>query len=476
LPMTVKVPLLVAALMLAVSAALTDRVLNRLESTQEAHLRQLANAYMDGLSALVSPHVLHHDTWEVFDGLERAAGSYHGLELMWTTVVTPSGAIVASSMPVAFPVDSQMSAPLSDRFEANAEFILVEGEGRAHLRRVLDYQGRTIGAIYADVDISRLLGERREVLAALLLTNALLTFVLATLGYLVVRWMMNPIKILSRYLGRARTGGVEPIPPHLVTAPGSEFGRLFAHYNEMAAAIAERESLTTRLAEEEKLASLGRLASGIAHEINNPLGGLFNAIDSLRRHGDKEAVRSTSISLLERGLSGIRDVVRATLHVYRADRNLRQLTAQDIEDLALLVRPEVKRKRIQFEWNCGFHGSVPADAASIRDIALNLLLNACAATPVGGRVEFSVSRTSEALELRFVDEGSGFPESAKIYIESADAGRAPIEERAGLGLWIVRRLADELNAIVTVAAHERGGTIVRVNIPLLKAERLSSVA
>ena len=67
-----------------------------------------------------------------------------------------------------------------------------------------------------------------------------------------------------------------------IPSAGTETGRLFRGFNRMARAVAEREALVARLADEERLASLGRLASGMAHEINNPLGGLFNAIDTLK--------------------------------------------------------------------------------------------------------------------------------------------------------------------------------------------------
>lgn len=474
-PVTIRVPLLVAILMLLVSAVVTDRVLQRLEISQKTHLKELASAYMDGLSALVSPHVLPHDTWEVFDALERAARGYSGLELMWTTVVTPSGNIIASSQPLSFPADSELMKAFTERFTGNAEFILAETEERAHLRRVLTYQDREIGAIYADVGISRLLKERRDVLTTLLLTNLVLTLMLAALGYVLVRRMIRPIKTLSRYLGRARTGSVVSIPPGLMPPSGSEFGRLFERYNDMVRAVTARETLAMQLAQEEKLASLGRLTSGIAHEINNPLGGLFNAIDALKHHGGREDVRRTSISLLERGLAGIRDVVRAALHIYRTDKSPRALTSGDIEDLVLLIQPELKRKRLTIDWTCNFAGSIPVPA-SVRDVALNLLLNACTATPEGGTVGFSVARRQDELELRISDQGPGLPEAAKSYLESADTGNAPIEERAGLGLWMVRRLADELGASVSIASNAGCGTCIALTIPLAMAEEVRHVA
>ena len=148
-----------------------------------------------------------------------------------------------------------------------------------------------------------------------------------------------------------------PIPSELVDRQSREFHDLFDRYNAMATAVNEREQLAAELAEEEKLASVGRLASGMAHEINNPLGGMFNALDSLRRYGGREEVRATSIRLLEQGLSGIRDLVRSTLTSYRADQRPRDLTPMDLDDLRLLVKPEARQRRLRLSWQIEFSRS-----------------------------------------------------------------------------------------------------------------------
>ena len=118
--------------------------------------------------------------------------------------------------------------------------------------------------------------------SSLIVTNAALTFVLALAAWLVVRRMMRPVQVLASHLETGMQRQVEPIPDAFLDKAPVEFRRLFEAFNRMAEAIRERETLSRQLVEEERLASLGRLASGMAHEINNPLGGLFNAIDTLK--------------------------------------------------------------------------------------------------------------------------------------------------------------------------------------------------
>ena len=102
-PLTLKVPLLVAALMVAVAVAMSQIVLSRLVKVQEVNLNLLANAYLDGLSATVLPPVIRGDVWETFDALDRARAQYSGLEARYAIVELPNGSILAASDPTRFP-------------------------------------------------------------------------------------------------------------------------------------------------------------------------------------------------------------------------------------------------------------------------------------------------------------------------------------------------------------------------------------
>lgn len=475
-PITFKVPLMVVALMVAVSLVLSDQVLGRLSETQQRHLEALAETYLDGLSAAIQPHVLRDDVWEIYDQLDRARRGYLGVKAANAIVTTPDGTVLAASDPRLFPTQETVPDWLRNRFRSGSDLVLDEGEGRAYARRALSYQGRALGWIYAEIDIRDLLAERREVLLALIVTNAVLTLLFAGIGYLAVRRMIRPIGILADHLERGRGGRVEAIPPGQVGARHSEFGRLFRRYNAMVRALSQREILAARLAEEEKMASLGRLASGMAHEINNPLGGMFNAIDTIERHEDDPAVRRASLAIVKRGLAGIRDVVRATLVTYKGTPVERGLRPSDLDDLRFLVRHEILRRRLTLLWENRLARPLELPVGPLRQAVLNLLLNACAASPVEGRVTFEAREDGDDLRISVGDQGPGMPPEIAAVLEGEAAAATPGPEGRGLGAWMVGRLMTELSGRVCVGAGEGGGTWIEIAIPLSREGGLRKVA
>ena len=442
-PLAWKVPLLVAGLMVGIAVLISQVVLSRLAADQENNLRQLTSAYLDGLSAAVLPTAIRADAWEAFDALDRARTRYSGVDARYAIVELPNGKVLAASDPIRFPVQSVIPAELARRFPAEDGLIIDNDAARAWLARTLREEGFAVGRILAEIDIADLLRVRREVLLDLILLNAGLTVAFAAIGYAALKRMLQPLGVLTAYVERIRDGRVEFIPEQNRQRLASEFGQIFDRFNAMAHAVGERESLASRLAEQEKYAMLGRLASGMAHEVNNPLGGLFNALDTLRRHGGDSSVREVTLNLLQRGLTHIRNLVRSTLVIYRADASSHSLRAADIDDLRLLVA-----------------------AGSVRQATLNLLINACAATPSGGSVQLSALTKDSSLTINVGDEGPGLPTAQVDYLVAGSDDTPPAGD--GLGLWIVRRLVAEEGGSIRVTADECLKTVVQVTWPFRK--------
>ena len=462
-PLAWKVPLLAAGLLIGVAFVISQIVLNRLESDQENNLRHLTSAYLDGLSTAVLRSAIHADVWETFDALDRARDRYAGLKVRFAIVALPNGKVLAASDPLKFPVQSAVPADVDERFPTQDGLTIDTASGRAWLARSLREEGYSVGRILAEIDISELLRVRKQVLLTLVAVNAGLALGFATFGSFALRRMLKPLSVLSGYVERVRAGRADPIPESKRQGISREFDLLFDRFNAMARALNEREELASRLADQEKYAVLGKLASGMAHEVNNPLGGLFNALDTLRRHGDDAEVREATLNLLERGLTHIRNVVRSTLVTYR--RGAR--TTCSVQSISTIFGCSSNRKPRESGFrslgSTIFMERYLVVIESVRQVVLNLLINACAATPAGGTVHLRARATESALSIEVGDQGPGLPDDlAKYLVGHSD--EAP-GTGGGLGLWIVRRLVADEDGEIQVIQESGFSTLIQVTWP-----------
>lgn len=464
-PMIVKVPLFVATLVILMSVVVSNLIVARLIQGQEASLNQLTEAYLDGVSAALTNPVIRGDTWEVFDILDRAQERYETVKAVYTVVVLPDGNVLASSDPKRFVPRTPMPIFLTQPFQDNHYLHIEDQQGVAWGWRRLVEAGQHIGDLYTEIDISYLLAERRQVLSALIWGAVLLTLLFAGTGFFAARRMVRPITQLGDYLEGVRDGTGEPIPVRLLKDDKTEFGRLFRRFNDMKVAIRERKELADRLAEEEKLAILGKLASGMAHEVNNPLGGMGNAINTIRKHGGDAQVRSRSLDIIERGLDGIAKVTHATLATYKGGDKLGHLTRQDLEDIKFLVHHKIERRKIDLHWNNDVPQEMLLDGSVTRQIVLNLLLNACEASPEGGALRFSATARDDQLVVVVQDQGPGIPASVAAQLRG-DKASVLSESGHGLGAWTVGILLKRLGGRAKIETLEGGGTSITVHLPL----------
>ena len=320
LPLSIKMPLVVTIFMAAVAIFVTERVLSRLEETQTRHLHDLATVYLDGLASALTDPVVRDDVWEVFDILDRARQTHAGMKPTETVVASADGRVLASSDPRSTPPWSRLPANFLPGHAATRSG--GDPRKRWHRRRATRPRlGRSNRRIRA-CDLRYCAAARRTTLGAgdapRHERGAHVGLCADCVAHGYTHDATDP-RADTTSAGLGAEHQVSPIPDRTVDRAPGEFRNLFGAFNELAAAVRDREVLSRQLAEEERLASLGRLASGMAHEINNPLGGLFNALDTLKEHGGRTDVRGRTIDLVERGLRGIRDVVRAALVTYRVD-------------------------------------------------------------------------------------------------------------------------------------------------------------
>ena len=459
-PITIRVAVATAVLMVLLGLVASQQVLSTLGRLQDARLQEYARLHVEGLAVALGPFALHKDVWEVYDTLDRARENASGERILFTVVAGDRGRVLAATDPARAPVDSEVGTFAEDAVPVS-EVTAANGNSVVRVKAPLSIQGRNVGQIVTELDVSDLVAQRRTAALALLAGYAVATLILVLAGYFVMVRMLKPVELLASHMGEAGDTP-HPIPEEAIPRSDSVLARLLRNFNDMAGAIDARTEVERRLAERERFVSLGRLSSSLAHEINNPLGGLLNATDTIRTYPDRPDVVRQSADLLDRGLRHLRDVSRAFLEENRMDWADRQLSDSDFEDLRLLFEPETTRRGQRLEWKIEECNDMLRCLPSVpvRQIALNLLLNAAAAAPKGGAVSLSIRKGNDKLEMAVADDGPGLSEVARARLMS----EAPIEPGGGVGLRLVRDLVVRLNGDVACGRSE-GRTEITVSLP-----------
>ena len=468
LPLSARVPIVSGGLILAVALLASRVMMDTVAREQESGVRRIEAVYLDGIATTVYPHIVARNLADTIESLSRSMWFHQGMSEQRAIVLLPDGtefADVSGSHSAAGGDDPLHDAALRRQLEENDGFVFDSRTGTGWASRAIVRNGNHIADLYVALDLKSLLVERRALRRNLLVATILAGLGAAGLGSLIVHHMTRPVRLLTDRLRRAQAGDFDRVPPEMLPPRVSEYGRLLRGYNDLVDALGERDALAARLAERERESVLGRLAATLAHEVRNPLGGMTTALDTVRKFGDDGDVRAQALDLIERGLWSIRDVVSSVLAFHRIPADGRKLTAGDLEDLRTLIAPEAARRRLDLSWDSAITDVVDVNATETRQIALNLLLNACEASPSGGHVSFAatLARGTDTdrpeLRLEVADAGPGLPPlviSALTELGTID----PTDPPRGLGIRVVRDLVRSLGGRIRATTGEHGSRII----------------
>jgi signal transduction histidine kinase len=463
--------LLIITSTLAVSGALMLRAYDDLKHDLVISSESLGFT----LAKTLFPTLLHDDSWRAYELIRAPFHEERVKQTMDPTaifVVDKNLRVLVSSQPLAMPVLADL-ASLGEDYPALAEVLRRKNpeatgahefpdSGRLHVSIPIAEEGEHLGTLVIthskDVFLPRFFGFAAGAAG----TGALVLAILLPLNWYWGRRMTEPLVQLAHGMSEIVTGAPEELGPELY-AYHDELGQLFTAYRQAAAEIRAKSALEREVMQSERLAAVGRLAAGIAHEVNNPLGGMLMAIDTLKQRGTMDAATARTVALLERGLQQITETVGALL--VQARVQARDLGRQDFEDVRTLVEPQVAKKYIRLEFELDLPESLPLPAGFVRQVLINLLLNAITATPREGRIRVVAGQIGDGFGMVVANEGEPPPPEILSHLfEPFVSGR---EGGHGLGLWVTYQTVKQLNG--TIAVECRDGEIrFVVNLPLLR--------
>jgi signal transduction histidine kinase len=335
----------------------------------------------------------------------------------------------------------------------------------------------------------------------------------AVLAVLVVRALVAPIQALeSRSEEMARGELARPVPP---SGEADEIGRLSVAFEEMRRALRDRlrstesinvdlerevrrrtEALEQRNAElkdaldklrraqdnlvrSEKLASMGRLVAGIAHEINNPVNAVINSLGpldeclrELHEARDPDAAGEIvdaareMLGVVQRGAARTKAIVQALHNYSRGDESVQREVnlARSVDDSLDLLRHRLRDVTIQKEIDPA--ARILGYAGQIDQVLMNLVTNAAQALGGrGGTIRIGAAPRGEGVEIWVADDGPGIPAEVLPRIFDPFFTTKDVGEGSGLGLSIVHGIVERHGGRIEVDSAPGRGTTFRMTFP-----------
>ena len=231
---------------------------------------------------------------------------------------------------------------------------------------------------------------------------------------------------------------------------------------------ADLKKTEAQLIRSEKLAALGQLAAGIAHEIRNPLTSINILIHSLTENFPTKDSRWEDLKVIEEEILRINEIVDQFLRFAKPAPPLLDKTdlIPIFEETLQLLRPQIEKGKIAVQKEFEPLPLITVDREQIKQVILNLLMNAIQAMPGGGQLSMSgrFSRDGYWVELTVQDSGVGIPpeDLDKLF----DPFFSTKEGGIGLGLSIAHRIIDQHHGKIEVESNPGKGTLFTISLPV----------
>jgi len=266
---------------------------------------------------------------------------------------------------------------------------------------------------------------------------------LLPLGWLFGKRIAQPLVKLTHCM--SEVGKITPAEMDCkLIRSNDEIGRLSQQFREMLRDIEDKQALEKSMLVSDRLAAIGRLVAGI---------------------GGDDPLALRTVSLLERGLEQIRTTVSALIVEARITRS--PLTPHDIEDIQTLVIPEARKKSLQLAWESDLDSTVDLPSSLVRQVLLNLALNAIHASPEGGVIHCHIAHLPHGLQISMHNDSDPIPDGELEHLFEPFFSNS--ESGTGLGLWVTYQIIEQLGGKISITAPARQ-VVVDIQLPIEEQE------
>lgn len=404
------------------------------------------------------------------------ASALYGRSVTYAAIVDPRGIVVAHSDPARagerLPESGDLDALLSGGGRLAPLLEVYRGRGRTLEHRTSMFLGNEpFGEIRIGVSTALVRAELDEALAPALTTAAVALVVALGVALVLARVVLRPIHVISSgltRLGRGELGVTLDLREAEVRELRSVFDAVAAQLRALPAGEAPRREQLAALSR--RVAALGRLTAGVAHEVKNPLNAMTIHLELARQKlaaGEPAAAIRAHLDVIGNAIARLDEVIQGFLKFARPEEL--RLEPVDVGALARevleLVRPEAAAAGLSL----GLEAEdrllpVEADRGMLRQALVNLAINAVQATPPGGRVTIACARARDGrVAVRVADTGRGIPPEQlprvfDLYYTTRPGG-------SGIGLSMVYRTVQLHHGDIEVASVPGKGSTFTLTLP-----------
>ena len=311
-------------------------------------------------------------------------------------------------------------------------------------------------------------------LAGLAILVLLLTLFFAKLASL---RLAKPITALTHNLRDYALG--KPVAPDIPTL-SSEVTELQLAFHTMTQTLeqvkAQRAKAEKQLLQSSKLASIGEMAAGIGHELNNPLNNIIS-LGKLIKRGNEEQLE------LIKDVDALLDETRRASVIVSGILNFARQIPPDYQHFSVLpwlqtclnrVQRIADEKRIKINLKCPTSLSLEADPFQLEQVVVNILRNAFQASDLNNAVEIVADQEGDEFCLRIIDQGAGLDLSSEEHLFEPFYTTKKVGEGSGLGLSISLGIVETHAGTLTLRNNETGGCTAEIRLPLRSIPQLEA--
>ncbi|MEK9142030.1 MAG: PAS domain S-box protein [Nitrospirota bacterium] len=246
---------------------------------------------------------------------------------------------------------------------------------------------------------------------------------------------------------------------------------------ELKSQVAERTVQITELesqrAQTERLAALGRLAAGVAHEINNPIAGIKNAFELVKQAVDPAHAQYEFVGMIDREIARVSSIVQNMYQLYRRESGKVEMVDLQtmIEDIKALFAKRLQQRQLWLAVELEPHfGRLDVPRSDLLQVLLNLLNNAIDCSYEGGTITMTVREEAEVIRIAVADQGAGIsPEVLPHIFDPFFTTKSEGEQKGmGLGLSISQSLVASMGGRIDVQTQRGQGSTFSVLLPRRK--------